>query len=400
MKLLICNGIIMRMKKIKENKTYILLCVFYIVYYITLGVFAPYLNVYYERLGFSGSKIGLINSLGLIASMIVTPLWGAISDKTRSPKGMIAFLMMATGISAFFFSMQKAFLPVLVLSIILSMFRYNVWSLIDGVGIECCSAVQKDFGFARSMGSVGYLLGSFVIANTLNSFGISGPYLNVMIIFSFLGAVLIFIMPSYKPTEKKKSKISFTESVKTLFTNKNYVFVLIMMLLTSMVVDCILNYSGNHLINTLHQNDSMIGIFSCAQVLPEVIIVMFANRIFRKMNTRKIFMLGAAAQAVRFFLCALSSNVVVFLLATTLHGITIAVSSVGYVSYIHKQVDSRILATAMALYGTVNTIGSILINQLFGFVYQYSSSYDLFWIGFICALAAAVMVFFNKQLED
>lgn len=389
----------MAMEKINGNRNYLLLCIFYIVYYITLGVFAPYLNVYYERLGFSGTEIGLITSVGLIASMLMTPVWGAVSDKTRNPRGMIAFLLLGSALSGWLWYAQSDFTPVFVMSVLLSVFRNNVWSLIDGVGVQLCSEVNKDFAFARSMGSLGYLLGSFLIGNLLVLIGMKGPYMEVFILCSIAAAVLILLIPAKGTQEKKKSEVRFTESVKSLFTNRNYLFVLAMMLLTNMVVDCILNYSGNHLISTLNQSDAMIGIFSCAQVLPEIIIVMFANRMFRKMSVRQIFMLGALAQLVRFFFSAISLNVVVFLMATTLHGFTIAVSSVGYVTYIHKNVDAKILATAMALYGTVCTIGSALINQMFGYVYQYASSTMLFWIGFLCAAVAVILILLNRKID-
>lgn len=388
------------MKKINTTTTYTLLCLFYIVYYITLGVYTPYLNVYYERLGFSGSQIGLITSLGMIGSMIMTPVWGVLSDKTRNPKGVIAFILAMAGITSMIWMTQKAFLPVLILSVILSMFRQNVWSLVDSLGIQLCSDTGKDFGFARSMGSLGYLLGSFLIANLMFSLGFTGPYMHVFILCSFAGAVMILCLPSSKMQEKEKNAGKLSESLKTLLKNRNYLFVLAIMLMTSMVVDTILNYSGNHLINTLHQNDSMIGFFSFAQVFPEILIVMFANRIFRRMKTSQIFVMGALAQLVRYVLCAVSSNVAVFLLATTLHGVTIAVSSVGYVSYIHRHVDRSILASAMAFYGTVNTIGCALLNQLFGVIYQYGTSYHLFWIGVITALFAILLTLFNKKHLD
>ncbi len=388
------------MKKSNMNTTYRLLCLFYIVYYITLGVFTPYLNVYYERLGFSGSQIGLITSLGMIGSMIITPVWGILSDKTRNPRAVIAFILSMAGITSLVWMTQTAFLPVLVLSVILSMFRQNVWSLVDSVGIQFCSDAGKDFAFARSMGSLGYLLGSFVIANLMFAFGFTGPYMHVFILCSFAGAMMILCLPASKTKEKEKNQGNFTESLKSLLKNRNYLFVLAIMLLTSMVVDTILNYSGNHLINTLGQNDSMIGIFSFAQVFPEIIIVMFANRIFRRMKTSQIFVMGALAQLVRYVLCAVSSNVTVFLLATTLHGVTIAVSSVGYVSYIHRHVDRRILASAMAFYGTVNTIGCALLNQLFGIIYQYGTSYHLFWIGVMTAVLAVLLTLSNKKYLD
>lgn len=398
--MLVADGNINRMKKLTENKNYILLCIFYITYYITLGVYTPYLNVYYERLGFNGSQIGLITSVGLIASMLITPIWGALSDRYRNPKAMIAFLLTMTAVSSWIWVNQTQFLPVLIFALVLSVFRNNVWSLIDGVGIQFCAEGNYDFAFARSMGSLGYLLGSFVIAGFLQSLGMTGPFISVLIVSSLISAVLILFLPHQHKNKENQKKVNFSESVGQLAKNRGYLFVLVIMLLTSMTVDCVLNYSGNHIVNTLQQNDSMIGVFSCAQVLPEVIIVMFANRIFRRMKTSQIFMFGAMAQFVRFVLCALFPNILIFLAATTLHGITIAVSSVGYVSFIHKKVDSRILSTAMALYGTVSTIGSALMNQLFGTVYQYSSSTTIFWIAAGCALLAMGVIMLNKGIDQ
>lgn len=391
---------IIAMKKNRMNKNYSILCLFYIVYYITLGVYTPYLYVYYERLGFTGSQIGLITSAGLIASMIITPVWGALSDRYRNPRGMIAFLLTMTGVSAWIWHQQNKFLPVLLFALILAVFRNNVWSLIDGIGIQLCSDENRDFAFARSMGSLGYLLGSFLIANYLQNLGINGPYVSVLIVCSLISAGLVLLLPNRHVVKEEKVKVSFNRSFKVLVNNHSYMFVLLLMVLTSMTVDCVLNYSGNHIVNTLHQSDSMIGIFSCTQVLPEIAIVMFANKLFRRMKTSQIFMLGAMAQLVRFVICAVSSNIYVFLAATTLHGITIAVSSVAYVALIHKEVDSSMLATAMALYGTASTIGSALLNQVFGFAYQYSGSGTLFWIAALFALIAMGLIYFNKEIDE
>lgn len=391
------------MKK-STNKIYLYICIFYIIFYITMGVYTPYINVYYERLGFEGSQIGLINSLSLIAAMLITPVWGAISDKTRNIRGMIAFLMIATAISAFFWYQQRAFLPTLILAVILAMFRNNIWSLADGLSVEFCEENQKDFGFARSMGSLGYLLGSFVIANLLFELGISGPYIYVMIVCCLISAFLIYQVPNKKNNDKEERKESKTEgnlfsNLKILFTNKHYVFILILSLLTNVFVDCAIGYTGNHLINTLHQEDSMIGLFSCAQVLPEVIIVMFASRIFRNLKSKQIFMLSAISQLIRYFLCAISSNIVVFLLATTLHGFTIAVSAVGFTSHINKNVDKSMMATAMALYGSSNTIGAAVLNQVFGIIYQFGSSYSIFWLSCFAAVVAGMLIMTNKDLD-
>ena len=215
-----------------------------------------------------------------------------------------------------------------------------------------------------------------------------------------LSSVMILFIPHRHQMEAGKSNEKLSMHLVELLKNRDYLFILVMMLCTIMVMDTVMNYAGNHLIYTLNQSDSMIGIFSFAQVFPEIILVMFANRIFRRMKTSHIFMVGAFAQLIRFILCAVSSNIIVFLLATTLHGVTIAVSSVGYVSFIHKHVKREILATAMAFYGTACTIGTALLTQVFGFVYEYASSYQLFTIGAATAAIAIVILVFNKKIDE
>ena len=341
-----------------------------------------------------------MTSLGLIASMLITPLWGILSDKFKNPRAVIAFLLAMTGVTSLIWSMQKVFVPVLILSVVFAVFRQNTSSLIDAFGVQVCDEQKKDFGFARSMGSLGYLLGSFVIANILFAFGFSGPYMQVYVFCSFVGAVMILFIPHRYQMEADKSNEKLSTHLVELLKNRDYLFILVMMLCTIMVMDTVMNYAGNHLIYTLNQSDSMIGIASFAQVFPEILILMVANRIFSKMKTSQIFMVGALAQIVRFTLCASSSSIVVFLTATALNGVSIAVCSVAYVSYIHQKVNPNVLNSAMAIYATVYTIGSAILNQVFGFVYQYGTSYHLFWISASTALVAFVLILFNRRLDQ
>lgn len=384
--------------KNKTNRIFLYLCIFYLLHYISMGVYSPYLNVYYERLGFSGSEFGLINSLGLLFAMGMAPVWGAISDRTRNTKGVIAFLFLATGFTMIIWVQQRSFLPVLILAIAVSMFRSSIDSLSDSVSIAFTTQNNKDYSIIRSMGSLGYLLGSFVIANILFSFGFQGPYVYVVLICAILGAFFILQVPRTQPKQKEKS--DFKKNIKALLKNKDYLFILGMMILTTMTTDSFVNYTGNHLIHTLHQNDTMIGIFSCAMVLPEVLIVMNGNRLFRKLGTKKMYLIACAGQLIRTLVYTCTQNMPLFLLASTLHGLTITVGTVGNVSFINKKVEGHMLATAMSLYSSLYIIGSAILSQVFGFVYQYFSSYGIYMIASCASLLALICVWRTKRFDE
>lgn len=384
--------------KNKTNRQFICLCVFYLLLYISMGVYSPYLNVYYERLGFGGSQFGFINSLGLLCAMGMAPVWGSLSDSTQNTRAVIAFLFLGTGISMIIWRQQTSYFMVLFFAILVSIFRSSIDSLSDSVSIAFTTQHHYDYSVVRSMGSLGYLLGSFVISNGLFSLGLQGPYVFVVMICGIIGSFLILQVPNTQ--SKGKAKSHFKENIKVLFKNKDYLFIIGMMFLTTMSVDSMNNFAGNHLIQTLHQKDSMIGVFSCAMVLPEILIVMNGNRLFRKLGTKKMYVLACVAQLIRTLTYALTHNIVLFLLASTLHGLTIMVGTVGNISFIHQKVEGYMLATAMSVYSSLYIVGSAILATLFGFVYEHFSSYGIYAIGVFTSLAALILVMKTKRFDE
>ena len=77
----------------------------------------------------------------------------------------------------------------------------------------------------------------------------------------------------------------------------------------------------------------------------------------------------------------------------------IGVSSVGFVSYIHKKVPTYMLATAMTVYGSFTVVTYALQAQLFGIVYELFGSNMIFIIAMIFACIALCMVLKTKRFD-
>ncbi len=384
----------------KKNRGFIILCICYLLYYITLGVYSPYLNVYYERVGLNGSQIGLINSCGYIAAMVFSPLWGNITDKTHRYKTMISVLMMATALTGIIWQKQTLFIWIFILSLFMNIFRSNIGNLFDGFSMQFCKEYRKEYSMVRSMGSLGYLIGSFVIANLLFQFlHLQGPYMQVLLIISVLTVALLTTVPN-PHFEAEKKKHDFISNMKELIRNHDYLFVLAISFFTVMVMDTTVSYLGNHLIMTLHLDDSSIGLSTFAMVLPEVFIVMQIHRFIHKYGIRKVYLLACFTQMLRCGVYALSTNLAVILLVSCVHGIMIGVGSVGVFSFIHKKVPEYMLATAMTLYGGFTVIGYAVLSQLYGWIYQLAGSNMIFVVTLIFAAIAGLMIFKSKRFDD
>ncbi|MBQ9840640.1 MAG: MFS transporter [Erysipelotrichaceae bacterium] len=378
--------------------SYIALCASYLLYYISLGAFSPFLNIYYERIGLSGSQIGFITSAGYIVAMLFSPVWGAITDKNHKYKSMIAFLSLTTTLLTILWKQQTFFLFIFIFSLLLNIFRSNIGNLLDALAIQSCKENNKEFSFVRAMGSLGYLIASFGIGNFLfEKFQLQGPYIQILAIGNVLLVLcLLFIKPiSHQKSETVKEEGNFLE----LFKNKDYVFILFLCFFTIIVNDSTINYLGNHLVSTLQLPDSAIGLNTCAMVLPEVFIIMNIHKMIRKIGLKKSFTIAIITQILRCILYATSTSLPIFMIGSLVHGLMIGVGTVGVVDYIHKKIPSHMMARAMTVYGGFTVISYAIQAQAYGFVYQMFGSHMIFIITLVCTAIALLMTIKTKRLD-
>ena len=385
----------------KENRGFVILCISYLLFFITMGVYSPYLNLYFERVGLNGSQIGLINSCGYIAAMLFSPVWGAITDKTHKYKMMVSILMLATSITGLIWQKQTQFIWILVLSLFLNIFRSNIGNIFDGFNVEYCKQNGKEFSLIRSMGSLGYLLGSFVIGTFMYEvFDIQGPYIQVMLICAILVTIfLLFVKNPVFIHHESTDNHGFKSNLKELLNNRDYIFILLLAFFSTHVLDSAVNYIGNHLVSTLNLADSTIGLNTCAMVLPEILIMIGFHRYLRRFGLKKVLLLATFTQIIRFIVYAFTSNIYVFMLASIVHGFMVAAACVGFISFIHKKVPTYMLATAMTLYGGFGVVSYAIQSQLFGTLYQYFGSNMIFVVTAIFSSIAFVMVYKTKRLD-
>src|SRR5574341_618210 len=62
--------------------------ILYLSYYMALGAFLPYINLYYERIGLSGIQIGFLSALMLSTMSLASILWGAAADRLHLHRRM------------------------------------------------------------------------------------------------------------------------------------------------------------------------------------------------------------------------------------------------------------------------------------------------------------------------
>ena len=58
----------------------------YFSLFLSLSCIIPFLPIYYDNLGFSASKVGILLSIRPFTGILFAPFWGAVADAYKSHK--------------------------------------------------------------------------------------------------------------------------------------------------------------------------------------------------------------------------------------------------------------------------------------------------------------------------
>lgn len=372
---------------------------FYFLLIGAVGCFTPYINVYLENsIGLNGSQIGLITAISLILGVCVIPLWGIIGDKTRKYNLLLMFSLAASIVVLYFYSKQTVYLGCVIFALLLEVVRLGSTPMADTIAMNYTAKTNGNYGSIRGMGSLGYMLGSMAVGFLADIFGLDGPLFTSYMILLGIALLICFTFPKAdeKEAEKEKPKKG---NFKDLLVNKNFLFMLILVIMTQIVVDSSGAYAGNHLITTLKGDNSLISWLTFVQVLPEFLFLMIASRVIKKLGYKKFFLLATIPMALRMFTYALVPNSYVFVIVSIVHCLGVACSTVASLAYIQETVNPAVFGTAVTLLNAAMNIGKAIFGYVFGNVYQYYGSYNLFLIGAIIVSIAIVMILFTKRLD-
>lgn len=383
-----------------KDKNILKFQVFYFLLIGAVGCFTPYINVYLEQsIGLNGSQIGLITAISLILGVCVIPLWGIIGDKTRKYNLMLMISLAASIVVLYFYSKQTVYIGVIVFALMLEVARLGSTPMADTITMNYTAKIGGNYGSIRGMGSLGYMLGSMAVGFLADMYGLDGPLFTSYILLLGIALFICFTFPKADPKEEEKEKPQ-KGNFKELLTNKNFIFILVLIMITQIVVDSSGAYAGNHLISTLKGDNSLISWLTFVQVLPEFLFLMVASQIIKRLGYKKFFTIATALMAIRLFVYAFIPNSYVFVLISIVHCLGVACSTVASLAYIREVVNPAVFGTAITLLNAAMSIAKAIYGYIFGSIYQYFGSYKIFLISAIIVVIALIIIVTTKRFDN
>lgn len=331
-----------------------------------------YYNVYLKAIGFDSTQIGLWGSVSSIVSMVTLPLWGVISDKTRSTKLTWIISMLVFGLCYALFPLfggLKTPIPLYLLIILYSIVKQPTHSLQDAWSISVINPFGIQYATIRKWGSFGFAVMSIIFGSiVVDTLGTEAIFY-ITPFFAVLLCIAVWLFKEPAASEKKDEAKKETVKINPLKLFKNYYFATaFIMVIALSIYSSLTSAFYAYILEDAGLAAEKFGIISGWGAFVQIGCMLIVTKFCKKIPAPYILIAGGLFGVAENIMYNLAENMTMMLIAGTLWGFMMAINVSVLPGYIHSLVPKEYSATAQTLSGTAVMLFSIIGSAVGGYL--------------------------------
>lgn len=362
------------------------------VYYLLLycaGFVLPYLNLFYQRLGLSGTEIGTIGAVAALTTLLFAPLWTTLVEKIGRGRALLQLGLILSALGYLWLSTQSQFLGIALVRGALALVGAAIVPLSDALAVSISGSAGKGFGSVRAWSSVGWIF-----------FGLSGGWMNQNLgshaafiataILTFVNVLVLFsitsdhfaiqaipVAPSADPSIRRDNLVA------KLRGDPDMVALALMMIVIGLGNSGILQFETNYLAE-LGANDLVIGVAAVISAVVEIPFMLWADRLLVRRSARGVLMSSLAVYVVIRLVVLAAPSPLMIIITRALQGIAFSFYTIAIIHYIVQGAPTGQTRTTMALYNiTLANVITILAAPVAGAAYDLIGARSLYLVAAI-----------------
>lgn len=338
-----------------------------------LGVYVPYVNVYYRSIGLSGTQIGLVNMLGALLGALSTGYWGYLQDRTG--KNRLLFALACGGLigSTLALSQARSFPLILIASGLVSLFAVPLLSMIDVVTMHLLGAHTDRYGQYRVWGTVGFIISNMVSGAVYERTGLRPMFAALIVL------VALFLILTQRLPDQAGSGLAARQKggLGRLFAQPAWLVFASSVLLLWAAFSGANNFLGI-VVKTLGGTESTISLIFTVGALAEMPMMIFSAPLLARFGAKRFLILAYTGFTVRMVLYSLMTVPSWAVWIAAMHLITYGPFWVGGVAYSRQLAPAHLRATSQGLLFTVMNLGNLSGSLLAGWLFDHTGYGGMF----------------------
>lgn len=337
---------------------------FNFLFFALLAIFIPFLPVYFDEQGLSPSQIGFIVGTGGFITIVAQPLWGMISDRTKTIRKVLLLLLVCAIMTGFVLYHTGTYSLIILFAMLTYFFLMPVDPLTESLNFRVAESAGISYGSLRTYGALGYAVMSLFAGYFMTSYGAH----SLAYLFAAIG-LISFVITLFMPDAPVSGKPVTLSSLKHFLSSKETLLFLILVFISSIPARMNDTYLGVY-IKELGGTASLVGQAWFLAAGSEIVVFALSFWWLRKGSELMLIAFSGFFYFIRFFASAWIEDPHLLAYLQLLQLLTFPVFYSAAIQYLYRIVPVEWRATgqtvlALLFFGVSGIIASFAGGALY-----------------------------------
>lgn len=337
---------------------------FYVTLHACQGIHLPGMQAWYQAQGVTPAQLGALGFITILARVLTNPSVGSWVDRNGQARAMTIALSWVTVAVHALNLWGEGFTVLLVIAVAFTVVRSPVGPLGDTIAVTTCQRERIDFGRVRFWGSVGFMV--FVIAGgpLIDHFGVGSVPLLALPLF------MLTVLGAYALPRDAVVPRANRPQAPVRFLLRQPIFMLFLAASSFAQASHAVLYAFSTLHwNAVGLNQTLIGWLWGVSTTIELAVFWWSRPLVARATPATMLALGSLATLPRWGLHAFATEFWSFVALQLLHAGTFAITYLGALQFIARQLPASHAASAQTLNAGANALLMGLAMWVLGPVY-------------------------------
>ncbi|MBN2148274.1 MAG: MFS transporter [Anaerolineales bacterium] len=369
---------------------------FYFLYYAALAAMAPFLVLFYQKLGLSGTQIGILTGITPLISLFSGPFWAGVADATHRHRWVMSMAIGAAVATGLVFPTLRGIAVVALVMSLFTFFTSPIIPLGDSATIASLGVEKNKYGRVRLGGTIGWGLAAPVVGYLVEHFGLS------MSFWSYAALMFLALLVCQKFTFPQHVEgVSLRRGIGQFARDRRWIMFLALAITAGLGLVTINNYLFAYM-KELQISESVMGFGLTLSTLAELPVLFFANLMLKRFGAQRLLRASILLTALRILMFVVFNSTAGILAAQLLNGLNFPLFWAAGVSFADENAPAGMKSMAMGLFGSVTFgIGSALGGLTGGVLLDTVGSRGMFLVTAVVMVAGfAVLMLVDRWVKS
>jgi PPP family 3-phenylpropionic acid transporter len=358
------------------------------VFFAGIAFSMPFMVLYYQSLGFSGTQIGILVGITPLVTLFSSPLWTGVADTTHHHRLFMSLVLLAGAATIAVLPFFSAYLLVMLVVVLYYIFFAPVTAFADSATMYMLAGQKEMYGRIRVGGTIGFGIAATVAGFLVQNYGLKITFWGsgLMLFLAFLVSQKLVYNPAASASAQKIAAL-------TLLKDRRWQFFLSLALAAGLA-SAVTNSYLFPFMKDLGAGEGMMGLALTVGTLSEIPTFIFGSWLLKRFKPYPLFIMALVLTGLRLLVMSFSTTPVLVLGAQLLTGVGFSAMWMAGVSYADENAPLGMSASAQGLFGaSVYGFGAAIGGFAGGLLLENLGGRGMYLVSGLVVLATTLLVF-------